>query len=279
MFGSLKLGRVLGIDVYVHGTFWLLPALILFGGLVSGENVTADLLFVFAIFGCVALHELGHAVAAAFYGIRTADITLYPIGGVARLEGIPERPWPEIVVALAGPAVNVAIAALLAAGLAAAAPVFAGTAAGEFLTRLLLANLFLVGFNLIPAFPMDGGRVLRAFLHLFTDRVSATQAATTVGSVFAALMVLGGIAAGHIFLAVIGAMVFLMGRAELAHVRSQRESDRRATWPSNGFRMSWGPRPRPRVVAVPLEGWQWDADRRVWTEYRNGFPVRTHPVG
>src|SRR6476469_2520178 len=104
----------MGIDLFVHPTFWLLPLIYLLGGLAGGDGTTQiglDLAVLFAAFACIALHELGHAAAAKLYGIRTRDIVLYPIGGVARLEGIPERAWPEIVVALAGPLVNVFIAA------------------------------------------------------------------------------------------------------------------------------------------------------------------------
>lgn len=285
MFGSLKLGRLLGIDLYVHGTFWLLPALVLFGGLsTGGGGVAFDLAFLFAAFGCVALHELGHAAAAAVYGIRTRDITLYPIGGVARLEAMPDRPWPEIAVALAGPAVNVAIAAALAVlllgggflAVSGSTVMIADTVAAEFLIRLLMTNLFLVGFNLIPAFPMDGGRVLRAGLHLFTDRATATRAATTVGGVLAGLMVVYGLVnPGSFMLVFIGAMVFLMGRAELDHVRQQAE------WGSRPDDV-WGNRAysrRPQVIAEPLNGWEWDAETRTWIEYRDGFPIRRWPAG
>ena len=263
MFGSLNLGRVFGIDLFIHGTFWLLPLLVLFGGVTSGEDPTMQLLLLFAVFGCIALHELGHAAAAAWYGIRTRDITLYPMGGVARLEGMPDRPWPEIVIALAGPAVNVAIAVGLAgvilAGGGLGGTVFAESAVGGFLASLLVTNVYLVLFNLIPAFPMDGGRVLRACVHLFADRVTATEVAATVGAVCAGLMVLAGLFTGQIMLAVVGAFVFLMGRAELAQVRAQ----------------AWDAPRRPRVVvAAPLDGWQWDAEAGAWTEFRNGYPVR-----
>src|SRR5262245_61970312 len=118
MFSSLKLGKPFGIDLYVHGTFWLLPLFVFVSGALGGDLFGAafDVAVLFAVFGCVALHEVGHALAAALYGIRTRDITLYPVGGVASLERMPEKPWHEIVVALAGPAVNFVIALGLFAG-------------------------------------------------------------------------------------------------------------------------------------------------------------------
>ena len=109
---SLKLGRFLGVDVYIHATFLLLLAFVaISAGMDEGQSVPVALGFVVALFGCVILHEYGHALTARRYGIGTADITLYPIGGVARLERMPEKPGQELVVALAGPAVNLAIAA------------------------------------------------------------------------------------------------------------------------------------------------------------------------
>src|SRR5438309_311874 len=113
MLSLLKLGKLFGIDLFVHGTFWLLPLFVFLTGVASGNVAAAgfDVAVLLAAFGCVALHEVGHALAARYYGIRTRDITLYPIGGVASLERIPEKPGQEIVIALAGPLVNVLIAA------------------------------------------------------------------------------------------------------------------------------------------------------------------------
>lgn len=286
MFGSTHIGRWLGIDVFIHGTFWLLPGMILFSRVLSGDTagLTLDLAVLFGIFGCVALHEFGHAIAAMWYGIRTRDITLYPIGGVARLENIPRKSWPEIVVALAGPAVNVAIATVLFVLLQANFYPLPSVAAlpplGEFLERLLMANIVLVVFNLIPAFPMDGGRVLRAVFQLFMNRVLATEAAAGVSTVIAALMFGYGVIESQLMLCVLAAVVFLLGRAELMGVRMEAEAKRRRTpW----YEEEWDdvePRREPRepvrvVVAKPIDGWEWDDRRQLWVEYRDGFPVRT----
>ncbi|MEW6566867.1 MAG: site-2 protease family protein [Chloroflexota bacterium] len=185
---SWKLGRVAGIDVYMHATFLLLIGWLAFNYWLQGDTLQAVLSgvgFVLALFACVVLHEFGHALTARRYGIRTRDVTLLPIGGVARLERMPEVPLHELWVALAGPAVNVAIAGLLFAGLS-----FAGRLSGlqaldptqgTFWTRLMLINLTLAAFNMIPAFPMDGGRVLRALLATRLEYTRATHWAASLG--------------------------------------------------------------------------------------------------
>src|SRR5271157_5987977 len=151
---SWKLGRVAGIDLFLHPTFLL--------SLLPGMTGNLSPLLIVALFGCVVLHELGHALMARRFGIETLDITLYPIGGVARLERMPRAPGAELLIALAGPAVNFGIAALLLAVLAlGSAVVETSVPVGGFLGELLIANLVLGLFNLLPAFPMDGGRVLR----------------------------------------------------------------------------------------------------------------------
>lgn len=268
MFSSLKIGRWFGIDVFVHPTFWLLPLLVVLGG---ATNLPLELAALFGAFGCVALHEYGHALAARLFGIQTRDITLYPLGGVARLEGMPERPWPEVVVALAGPAVNVAIAAgllglLVLDGVNPLAGSFA-TPADALFARLLWINLGLVAFNLLPVFPMDGGRVFRALLSLVTDRVTATEVAATVGMGLAGVMGLVGLVTGHLMLAVLAVFVALMGRSELAGVRYQEEARR---WERQARRRAsfWS------VVDAPADGWVYDPANGLWTEWRGGVAVR-----
>src|SRR5215216_1488208 len=183
-----KLGRFAGIDVFVHATFLLLIGWVGYSHWLEHRDwgeVLIGVLFILALFLCVVLHEYGHALTARRYGIKTRDITLYPIGGVARLERMPEKPIEELWVALMGPAVNVVIAAILFVYLYltnSLVPFTALTvASGSFAERLMIVNIWLVLFNLIPAFPMDGGRVLRALLAMRMDFVRATQVAATIG--------------------------------------------------------------------------------------------------
>jgi Zn-dependent protease len=189
---SLKIGSLAGIGVYVHWTFLILIGWIVFVYLKAGATVAMAIegvAFVMAIFGCVVLHELGHALAARRFHVETRDITLLPIGGVARLERIPEEPHQELWIAVAGPAVNVVIAGGLLVILVLSnrlAPLESLTAnGGAFMTKLMVVNVILVVFNMIPAFPMDGGRVLRSLLATTMDYVRATQIAATVGQVIA----------------------------------------------------------------------------------------------
>lgn len=195
---SWKIARVAGIDVYIHATFLLILSWVALGHWSQGlVGMISGVLFILMLFVCVVLHEFGHALAARRYGIKTRDITLYPIGGVARLERMPDQPWQELWVALAGPAVNFVIAAALFAWLMLTA-VFVPleqltVTTGPFLERLLVTNLFLAGFNLLPAFPMDGGRALRALLALRMEYTRATQIAATIGQGMALLFGFVGI--------------------------------------------------------------------------------------
>ena len=197
---SLKMGRVLGIDVYIHITFLLLLGFIGVAQWAGGRSVAAALsgvLFFVGLFLCVLLHEFGHALAARRYGIATQDITLLPIGGVARLERMPEKPAQELVVALAGPLVNVVIAAGLFLGLQLSgqwqSSLTLSATGGSLVERLMVVNVFLVLFNLLPAFPMDGGRVLRALLALRMNYVRATRVAAAIGQGMAVLFGLWGL--------------------------------------------------------------------------------------
>lgn len=197
---SWKIGRFAGIDVYVHATFFLLILWVVVMHWVSGKNlqaVVSGVLFILVLFACVVLHEFGHALTARRYGIPTKDITLLPIGGVSRFERMPDKPWQEFWVAIAGPIVNLVIAVGIYIGLVASSGWIPVTrlsiAGGPFLERMLVANVALFVFNLIPAFPMDGGRVLRALLATRMDHVRATQTAAAVGQGLALLFGLVGL--------------------------------------------------------------------------------------
>jgi Zn-dependent protease/CBS domain-containing protein len=226
---SWKLGRVFGIDIFMHATFVLLLAWVALSAYLRDRDAHAMVVgvaFMLAFFGSVLLHELGHALTAKRFGIRTRDITLLPIGGVARLERMPENPRQELLVALAGPAVNVVIAGALFLVLSTAgqpvvldgANVLAGTA--PFFTRLLYVNVTLAIFNLIPAFPMDGGRALRAVLAFSGDYVKATQVAAKLGQGIALLFGVLGLLFNPL-LAFIALFVWIGAGAEAAGVEAK----------------------------------------------------------
>ena len=281
MFQSLRLGKLFGIDLFVHGTFWLLPLLVLFTGLSAGATPAAlggEVAFILAVFGCVVLHELGHALAARAYGVGTRDITLYPIGGVASLERMPEKPGQEIAIALAGPAVNFVIAGALFAGLVGGAiltpwvtpsPDDAGLL--TFAAKLMWANLVLAVFNLLPCFPMDGGRVLRAVLATRLSRVRATQIAVGVGTVVAVGFVVAGLTLPHFGLLLLAVVVWMLGQAELAGVRAQALArDARRHFGEWFEATAADDAPPPGGFT----GLVWDEARRVWVQYQDGRVVR-----
>jgi Zn-dependent protease/CBS domain-containing protein len=230
---STKFARIAGIDLYVHATF---PLLFIWVGFIywvqtgTFAGILLGMAFIAVLFVCVVLHEYGHALTARHYGIGTRHITLLPIGGVAMLERMPKDPGQEIVVALMGPAVNVAIAAVLFViiGLSGAAgevmaPTFLPV---NFLQSVLYANIFLAVFNMLPAFPMDGGRVLRAALSYRVGRFRATQLAARIGQGLALVLGIMGLF-GNPFLILIAVFVWIGAAAEAGASEVETRLDRR----------------------------------------------------
>ncbi len=228
MNGALKIGNVKGIKIQIHWSFWIIVLWIMMAYYMQSHSVNAALmggLFVLAIFGCVVLHELGHALTALRFGVKTKSITLLPIGGLANLEKIPEKPKQEFIIAVAGPLVNIAITFILYFVLQ-ATDMFPTQedlkqmlqnsqqfSAQMFLFNLMAANMILALFNFIPAFPMDGGRMLRALLAMKMDRVSATQVASSIGKTLAIVFIFLGFFYDF-WLVFIGLFVYLGAGAE-----------------------------------------------------------------
>jgi Zn-dependent protease/predicted transcriptional regulator len=225
---SLYLGKFKNIKVFIHWTFTLLLLWIVISNLRSGADYTEilwTLAFVLALFFCVLLHEFGHALAAQKYNISTKDITLLPIGGVARLEKLPEDPKQELWVAFAGPLVNVGIFLVLTLVISVTGTPFLEIEnfeinAATFLVFLASSNLILALFNLLPAFPMDGGRVLRAFLAIRMPRAKATRIAGGIGQLMAILFVFYGLFSNPV-LVLIGIFIFLGAAAEVKHTQQE----------------------------------------------------------
>jgi Zn-dependent protease/predicted transcriptional regulator len=223
MSWSYRVARIADIDIKVHITFGII---LLLGGLDWGSRYgTSGAVFgvvlMTALFACVVLHELGHSLVAKHYGIPVREIVLLPIGGVAMLGRLPEKPRQELLIAAAGPAVNVVLAGILLlitgaiGGLTAldGHGLIGGSAPAPslhtFLVWLLAANVTLVVFNLIPAFPLDGGRMLRALLAMGTDYAKATRIAAVIGQAFALVLGIIGVLGGHFILALIAVFIFL----------------------------------------------------------------------
>jgi Zn-dependent protease len=218
---SLFVGKIFGVRIQIHWTFFLLILWIILSELQRGGNKQSAMIsvgFILSVFACVILHEMGHILTARKFGIDTKKITLLPIGGVASLEKIPENPRQELLVALAGPAVNVAIVIILypfvPSNIMFKQQDLSSIAGGEiFLASLLSVNMALVIFNLIPAFPMDGGRALRAIMAMRMDRVKATRIASNIGQIIAVFFVFLGLFYNP-FLSLIGVFIFFGAFAE-----------------------------------------------------------------
>lgn len=230
MTWSLPIGTVKGTVIRVHLTFLLFLVWIGVTSHARGGTAAAveGVVFTVLLFLCVLLHEFGHVFAARRYGIQTPDITLLPIGGVARLERVPEEPSQELFVALAGPAVNLVIAAVLfvlVGGVLPADSMDVQDPRAGLAARLLSTNLFLALFNLLPAFPMDGGRALRALLAYRLGYARATRIASTVGQGLAVLLGLLGLFSGNAILLFIAFFVYL-GASSEGHAVQMRQATR-----------------------------------------------------
>lgn len=245
MRGALQIAKFFGIPVQIHWTFGLVFVWVFYVGFREGwdfANIAWSMLFVIALFTCVVLHEFGHALTARRYGVATRDIILSPIGGVARLDRLPENPMQEFYVAIAGPLVNITIMAILSPYLLMVTGdqreqlfsiingsnnVFVRdlTPVDFFIFGLMILNGTLAVFNLLPAFPMDGGRVLRALLSIRLGRIRATRIASYVGQFFAVLLVAYGIWESSPITALIGVFVFFMAANEYRMVRMDSTLD------------------------------------------------------
>ncbi len=219
---AVNLGTAFGIPIRLHFTFLLLLLYFAFTG--SGPGRWYGLIFVMILFGCVVLHELGHSVVAQRFGVEVSEIVLYPIGGVARLERMP-KPKEEFWIALAGPAVNLVIALLIYIYLVirhtGSSLVIFNLAGQHWWQSLLTFNLVMIAFNMIPAFPMDGGRVLRSILAMKMDEYRATQIASTIGQLLAFVFAFVGILNGTWPLLFIAFFVFIGAGQEATAVRGK----------------------------------------------------------
>ncbi|HZZ82534.1 MAG TPA: site-2 protease family protein, partial [Gemmataceae bacterium] len=233
MFPSLKIARLFRINVFIHWSFWLLPLWVMLN---QHEDsilpLWMNLTLIAALFGCIVLHEFGHALTARHFGIRTRSITLSPLGGIAQLERMSHEPKEEVWIAIAGPMVNVVIAAGLGTFLLLGIildPKLFETAPGTFLGMLLLLNIVMVVFNMIPAFPMDGGRVLRAILAGSMGLLEGARVAVIVGTVFAVLIgVVGVFLFGNPWMVLIAAFVIWSGFQELRALEYEEQQRREA---------------------------------------------------
>ena len=306
---SLYLGRAFGIPLYLHWTFALLPLYVLYA---NWEAPLRSMLLiqavVFTVFGCILLHELGHALMARTFRIRALDITLTPIGGIARLESMGRGAFQEVCIALAGPAVNLVLVFLLApllvvlflfAGISQSLPSLPGEAGflGTLFTYLgwvCFANAFLMLFNLLPAFPMDGGRVLRALLSIPLGLIPATAVAAGIGMVVAAGMVFVGLTGEerNPSLLLVAGFVIFAGQRELAGLRrleaQRKQAEQRRALPpleplvplaragdpldpSVPFRPVGIPEPsEPASSRTGFTGFLWDPEAKVWVRWEDG---------
>ncbi|TPV94581.1 MAG: site-2 protease family protein [Myxococcales bacterium FL481] len=273
-----RIGRIAGIDTYVHFSFALLvawAAIEAFQRSASGWGALFGVLFLLAVFASVVAHELGHALTARWYGIRTERIVLSPLGGVAQMERMPADPRQEMAVAAAGPLVSIALAGGF--GLVSA---WAGGGLGAFVGALAAANLLLAVFNLIPMFPSDGGRIFRAWLAWRTHYVDATAVAVKVGQAAAIGLGAFGLLTGSLMLSVVAAFLYFMAWSERARagvpnptwrqvwavLKSAVRSRGRSATDRSARSRPRGSAPRTRVVYSPDRVSRGFATDHGWTE-------------
>ena len=268
MLKTTYLGKLSGIKLYIHWSFWLL---LIYMGVVSlGDGVGAALKsvgFVSLVFFCVFLHELGHAFAGRIYNVKTVDITLYPIGGLARMQMTREMsPVAELVIAACGPLVNLVIAIVLAMTMALRLSMndVSDLNGLSLVQQLLVVNIALFVFNLLPVYPMDGGRILRAILSFFVVREKAVEWTARLGQVLAAGLALYGLFTWHLTLTIIFTIMFFACSAELFQARL-----RRAMAQNNGMGFGGG-------ANSPMGGWPFPGAGPQTQEMWDAYPTGGH---
>lgn len=222
--------KLAGIPLFIHWSFWLLIIWIVISNVQKGadaERIAWSLIFIALIFACVVLHELGHALTARRFGISTKSIVLLPIGGVANIEKIPDNPKQELWITVMGPAVNLMLALILFPFIQVnkmdpeQLEQLAIVGKDTLVFNVFAVNVFMLLFNLIPAFPMDGGRILRATAAFFTTWRKATRIATIVGNLFAVVFIVAGIYSMNLMLSLIGLFVIFAAQSELTYATTK----------------------------------------------------------
>lgn len=288
MLRPWKIGKFFGVETFLHWSFVLLPLYLLFINRSLGLLSAAAAAFAgFFVLFFVLLHEFGHVLAARAFGIPTQSVTLYPIGGVALMTRQAHNPFEEIIIAVAGPAVNLVLAILLGLGKALVGIPFVDLpelaqgikSLATFYQYLFVINIGLLVFNLLPAFPMDGGRVVRAFLWFFTDLITATRVASYVAIPIALLLALLGLLTGNILTIFIAGLVVLLGQFELWALRMRlAEKQRREAYaasmqaPVSTVEYANGIARQP--PELNFDGYTWDAHEQGWVEWRAGRAIR-----